>query len=232
MKPDKRDPMVRAIEAISGMMIVGMEDHAAARSLQGEVNRMRLGAEALDNVNANRSPLDTPAAHAMKVAKMARKFNSEVTDSINRAGQTWRDGYGGIQRRIGEKVDLKPHPLADEIRTVFRGLDAKGKAALVNKLVDENRGPELAAIVTAPSILTNITDEQKAAYEKGIIAKHAAAELEEEQKLEEVFQAVFHAQGAASSFVRSLTDPAKLAEIERGEAAAIAAGAAFDQSMQ
>ena len=103
---------------------------------------------------------------------------------------------------------------------------------LLAQLVDENRGPELAAIVQAPSALTGLSDNQRGVFEQAITGKHAAAELEERDQLTGALEIVTAAAGAAGSLVKGLTDPAKIAEIERGAAEADAAGAAFDQSVQ
>lgn len=230
-KRDTRGPMVKAIEAIAGRMLSNLgDDHHVGLLLQAEVKRLYAKAEALDSVNARRSPLETPAAHAMKVAKMARTFNSEITATINRAGQVWSTGFKDVERRISEKVDLRPDAFASEIRTAFRGMHGKARAALIKQLVEENRGPELAAIVKAPSILSGIGDQERQNYEKMIVARHAGAEVDEIAKLEDVFSAVSAAAGAAESMVKDFTNPAKLAEIEREAAASEAAGVAFSQS--
>jgi hypothetical protein len=212
-------------------MLKDIGDHAVARQLQSEIARLRGGAEALANVAGNRSPLDTEGAHALKVGKMARKFDSEVTVSMNRAIDFMRSGTQDVQRRIQEKVNLTPDAFAAEIRAAFRTLDAKGKANLINALVKENRGPELAAIVKAPSVLTGISDQQRASYEQMIVATHAAEEMDELAKLTDVFDTTLAAQNTAGNFARNLTDPHNLAAIERGAAASEAAGTAFDQSL-
>ena len=232
MARDTRDPMVKAIEAIGGRMVKDLPDHPTAKQLQGMVNRLHGATEALDRVMTNRNPLDTPDAHALKVAKMARKLDTEILASLNQSGRIWADGVQAVQRRIDEKVDLRPDAFATEIRGAFRGLDSKAKAALLKELVEGNRGPELAAIVRAPSVVAGISDKEKADYEKAIVGKHAAAEIDEQDKLGEVFEAIMVAHRAATDFAKRLTDPDKVAAIERGAAQAAAAGAAFDQSLQ
>ena len=225
--------MVKALEAIAGRMLSGIgENNAVALQLQSEVTRLRSRAEALDNVRARRSPLDTPAAHALKVAKMARTFNSEITATLNRAGQIWSEGAKDVHRRIDEKVNLKADEFASEIRTAYRALGGKAQAELIGRLARENRGPEMAAIVRAPSVLTGISDEQKAIYEKMIVETHAPNEVEEAQALEEAFSAVQSATSAAGRLVKDMTDPARLAAIESEAAAADEAGAAFQSSFQ
>lgn len=225
-------PRVKALAAIAERMLGDMEGNAAARRIHAEANRLRAGADALDRAAANRNPLDTPEAHIKKIATMARKLDQEITASINRAGAAFHDGMQDVQRRIDEKVDLKPDAFAAEIRATFRTLSAEEKGKLVKNLVDGNRGPELAAIVKAPSVLTGISDERRAAYEASIVGKHAAAEVQERERLNDVFDALSTATRTAIQFVTSLTDPGRVAAIERGEAAASAAGEAFNQSLQ
>ncbi len=227
-----KNPMVSAIAAIAERMLADIGDHAAARQMQAQVTRLSQGATALDNVNANRSPLDTPAAHEIKVARLARTYDKEATATLNRALQIYAEGQADLARRIDAKVKLKSDAFAEEIRTTFRGLDSKGRAQCINQLVEENGGPALAAILEGPSLLTGIPDEQKARYEQAILARHASAELNEREQLAGVFEAVGAATRAAGGLVKEFTDPNKLAEIERGAEAANAAGAAFDQSMQ
>jgi hypothetical protein len=232
MAKDTRDPMVKAIEVIAQRMTMDLPDHKAALQMQAEVNRLRLRGEALDNVNKTRSPLDTPAAHALKVAKLARSFDKETTDALNRATRIWADAYKDTQTRIDDKVNLRPDAFAPEIRAAFRTLSSKAKADLITQLVKENRGPELAAIVKAPAVLTGITDEARAAYENMMLVTYAAPEVDELAKLEDLLSSVTAATRASSNMVKDLTDPRKLAEIESQAAAADQASAAFGQTIQ
>ena len=231
-KPAHRHHSVRALQEIARRMIKGMEEHSTARRLQAELNRLALGAEALNNVAANRSPLDTPEAHALKVGRMSKKFDAEVSATINRAADIWREGRRDAERRIDEKVNLKPDAFAAEIRAAFRGMDSKARHKLISELVDGNRGPELAALVKAPTSLTGLPEQERAAYEKAIMARHASAELEELQQLDGLLESVTTVTFTAGKFARSLTDPAQLAQIERDAAEAEAAGAAFAQSLE
>jgi hypothetical protein len=226
------DPMVSAIGAIVDRMTSNIGDHPAARQLKAEADRLRRGAEALDNVRRNRAPADTNEAHTLKVAKAARKYEAEVEAAVTRANQIWGSGITDVNRRIVEKVNLKADDFAKEIRTAFRELDSKTKVDRINQMVEENRGPELAANVDAPAILTGISDQQCAMYRQAIISKHAAAELEEQEKLEEVFGASLDAAKAAKGLVSRLADPGELAHIEHVDAVAKEASAAFHESLQ
>lgn len=225
-------PAVSAILAIAERMPETVGDNPVRRQLLGEVNRLRDGARALDNVNANRNPLDTPAAHALKVAKMARAFGKETTASINRSVQAWAAGKEDLKRRIEEKINLKADPtFAVAIATRFSGLSGKAQTKLLSELVDENRGPELAAIIKAPPSLTGLNVRQIAMYEQAIASRHAAAELDEIEKLDEAYGAFDTVQRAAGSLEKQLTNPDKLAKIESGANAADEATDAFNQSL-
>ena len=226
------DPMVSAIGVIVDRMMNDIGDHAVARQIKAEADRLRRGAEALDNVRRNRSPLDTPEAHKLKVAKAARKYEAEIEAARTRAHEIYGRGIMEVDRRIVEKVDLKPTAFAQEIRTAFRELDSQAKTKLINQMVEENRGPELAAIVDAPSVLTGISDQQRSMYRQDIISKHAAAELDEQEKLGDVFNASLDAAKAARNLVKRLADPGELASIIHADGVANEARTAFDESLQ
>jgi hypothetical protein len=208
-----------------------MGQGATARRIQQEVSRLHRGAEALDKVSANRSPLDTVEAHTKKVATIARKFDAEVTSSINRISDISRDGRKAVERRIDDKVNLKPDAFAGEIRATFRAMSGKDRMELLARLVKENRGPELAAIVKAPPILTGISEAQRARFESAIIGQHAPAELAEQAEIDASLEESFAATRYAGDYATSLVSPAKVAVIEAGEAAADAAVEAFVQTL-
>lgn len=223
---------VRALAAVAERLIGDMGDHVVARQMQNEITRLSKGAAALDSVFANRSPLETEGAHMVKVAGMARKFDREITAAMNRISEVYREGERDLQRRIDEKVNLKPDAFAEEIRAAFRSLDSRAKLKLLHELADANRGPELAAIVRAPVILTGIAEEHRARFEEAILAKHAPAELAERAGLASVFEEGFAATSIAAGAAKAFTDPGKLAQIEREAESASVASEAFNQSLQ
>lgn len=229
--PDHR---VRALAHIASRMREEAGKYPASQRLLAEINRLSLNAEALDNVAASRRPTDTEAGHTLRVAREARRYDRAIAESLDKAMQVFRDGDKDVRRRIDEKVNLKPDAFAQENRAVFRGLGPKARADMINELIEAGpaRGPELAALVRAPGMASGLTVEQAAMYERAFVSKHAGAELDEQQNLEEVFEAFAVVQRDATSLVKSLTDPYKLAQIEREDAEARAAAEAFDQSLQ
>lgn len=226
----RRNPMVSAIAALADRL-AAMGDHQAVRQMRSEVESVRRQAEGLDSVNIKRRPVDTPAAHTMRVAKRARAFDKQVTASVQRASQAYRAAIRDVEGRITERVNLKPDAFASEIRTAFRALDDEARHELILTLIEENRGPELAAIVDAPSVLTGISDDRKRRYKEAAIQKHAAEELAEQELVNNAFNEMCAASRAATRLVRDFTDPGKLAAIEREDAEARAADEAFDKSI-
>lgn len=224
-------PTVTGLRKMAERINAVAERNGAAQRIQAGINRLSRSAELLDNVMALRNPKETPAAHKLRVAESARKFDSEVLRFLNTYLVDYGRGREEIQRRIVEKVNLKPNEFAPEIRARFYSLNGEQRAEFINKLVDEGKGPELAAIVKAPSVLSGINDEQSAVYEKMIVSKHAAAELDELAALDEVFSAADAAQRAATEMAKELIDPATLSQIERQSAEADEAALAFNQAI-
>lgn len=223
---------VRAMRAITELMLREMQDHPHAIRLRVEADRLYKGAAALDNVAANKDPTDTLDGHSLKVARLAKQFDRKITESINRASDILRDGFRDIEARINAKVDLRPNAFAEEVRAVFRALKPGEKAEMIERLVDANDGPELAAIVKAPAVLTGIKEEQRAIYEKMVLDRHAAAELEERSNLERVHHAFMRVEAIASRLVTELIDPRGVAEIQKRQAQAREATDKFENSME
>jgi hypothetical protein len=226
--------LVSAITLLSQRIPGDRPEHQVSRSMQGEINRLRMSAEALEKVSRSRSPLDTPAAHAIKVAKLARKLDAERVAAFQRLVKTWGEGREKLQHQIENKLNLKPDPeFANEIRTAFRALSNDEKAKFIEELVtDSKRGPEMAAILRAPSILTGISDEQKAAYELSFTTKHAGDLFDEQKYLDGAYENAIAAERATFDLVKAFTDPQQLAQIEREAAVSREAGEAFDRSLQ
>lgn len=227
-----RHPAVSALATLRERIAGVMPDNVAAQRMGVEVSRLFKQLEALDRMNANRSELDTEAAHTKKVADAARKLDKEITACLNRALVAMSDGVDDAQRRINEKVNLTPHRQQDAICAAFRGMSGKAQAKQLQELIEENRGDELGAILNAPPILTGLTREQAAQYKRAVFAKHAAAELDEQSMLQgELLETVSTAVRAAGDFTKELFNPERLAAIEASDAAARAAGDAFSQAI-
>lgn len=226
------DTSVQAIGAIADRMLERAGDSQGARKIHAEVQRIRSAAEGLDEFNRNRSPHRTQATHTVEVAKRARSFDREVTALINRAAATCGAARKEIEQRIADKINLKPDDYAREIRDRFWSMGAKAKTDYLNELVEQNRGPELAAIVLAPPGAVGITKERQDKYAHVLKARHAAAELDELSRVDEALEATFTVVNTVTGYVKRLTAPSLLEPIERAEAASAAASQAFEQALQ
>jgi hypothetical protein len=168
----------------------------------------------------------------VKIAKLARQYDREVTASINRAAAALGEGIEGAKRRVGEKVNLTPDDkYAVAIASRFGSLKHADKMSLISELIGGNRGPELAAIIMAPSSLTGLSAKQQKEFETAILSTHAGEEMKEQTDLHEAMETVLAATHAAGDLAKSLTDPGELARIESGVAAADAAGNAFSEAI-
>lgn len=227
----KASALAEAIGAISDRVLGDWEGNPAALRMKAETKRLAAGAAALVNAQRSRSPLDTPEAHVKKIGGMARKFDQEVLAMLNRNGATWGQGMADIDRRIAEKINLQPDSFAGEIRATYRAMKGPDRIAMIGKMIKENRGPELAALIKAPESLTGLSEADRTNYESAILSAHAPEELEERARLADSFEAAHAALRAATDLAKSLTDPHQLARIEREDEASRAAGVSFDEAL-
>lgn len=227
----KASALANALGAIADRVAGQGEKSATVLRMQAETRRIQNGASALVRAQTSRSPLDTPEAHVKKIGTMARKFDQEALATFNRSTDFWRSGMADIARRIEEKINLKPDAFAAEIRAAYRGMKPQDRVGLIGRLIKENRGPELAALIKAPASLTGLSDLERSKYEAAMLSAHAPDELEERARLEEDLEATAAALRAAGDLAKSLTDPGELARIEMQVAASRAAGDEFNQAL-
>lgn len=228
-------PKVRALRAIAEHLT----DHLPSGDidsrwwvLHGVVSHLAEGAEALGNLHAIRNPVETDGAHIKRVAEAAVKFGKEAEAVLGRANKTVQDGYTDIEKRVRQKVRLAPDAYASEVRQAWRGMSEKEKVNALKELIDGNCGPELAAIIKAPSILTGMAEKHRQEYESAFIAKHAPEELRARESLAEAFDTVLVSARTASEVALAYADPAVLAEIAHAEAAAKTAAKTFDATVR
>jgi hypothetical protein len=68
-----------------------------------------------------------------------------------------------------QKAKLVPDGFASEIRSVFRSLDTAGKHALLGEAIKTGQAATVAAIVTAPTVLSGLTAQQSAQYREAFL---------------------------------------------------------------
>lgn len=221
------------INKLSERMIDGLaqDEHPFAHRLHSHVLRLRAACAALIDLHDTPDPTATEAAHFKRVSQAAQKLAGEIEALRERTANTVREGLLDIDRRIAQKVKLIPDAHAAEIRQVFRGMNSTERIKLLSELAENNRGPELAAIVKSPTILTGVSVELRDRFEEQIIFRHAPAEHAEQQALMAAHGTAISVPSVATAIAQKYSDPGKLASIERGERMAALAEAAFAGSL-
>ncbi|MDP1550515.1 MAG: hypothetical protein Q8L97_10205 [Nitrosomonas sp.] len=229
----KYSSYVAALDAIiervsSNLPVCGQ---SASNKLHFEIQRLRTAVNALHTLNSARSPTETEAAHIKKVSLAAKRLGAEVATARTRVSETTRLGLLEIDERIAQKIDLRPNGYAAEIRAAFRNLDYVKQISLLDELASSNRGPELAAIIKAPTLLTGIDPDLVSKFTELVIQKHAPAEFQEQFDLMEVMNSALTAVSVGETVAGEFLDPVVLAKIEAGESAANEAEVAFTNSL-
>ncbi len=226
------EPKMRALVALAQRFASKLpegEGHTARRQILGQVSNLTEAAQALHNLRVTKDPTVTDGAHQKRVILAADRLGKETTAALNRILKIAGDGHADITARIQAKTKLAPDSYASEVRAVYRGLASQTeKTKLLGELVEQGRGPELAALVKAPISLTGMQEEFRQRWETAFVAKHAPEEVSEAAALEEAFSDALVTTRTTGEIANILADPVKLAEITRAEAAAAAAAQAFN----
>src|SRR5712692_10073439 len=127
------------------------EGHAACRQIFAQVSSLTEAAQALHNLRVTRNPTETDGAHQKRVCLAAERLGKETTATMNRIFKIAGDGHADIAARIRAKVKLQPDSYAAEVRAVYRGKSSTEQFKMLNEFVEQNRGPELAALIKAPA---------------------------------------------------------------------------------
>jgi hypothetical protein len=227
------NPHLAAVNHVADRIAKGLDEtkHPTPHKLHRAVARVSVGLDSLIALHATRNPTETEGTHGKRVADAATKLSGMIASSRERLHEITREGLAEIDARIGAKVKLVPDNYAAEIRAQFRTLDSSQRVALLAELVENNNGPVLAALVQPPRILTGLTDEMRQRYTEAIISKHAPEEAAARDATMAAFSNSLTALDTAMTGAKSFTDPAKLAAIERGEAAALEAAKVFSNAV-
>jgi hypothetical protein len=207
------------------------EGHAAWRQIFSQVSSLTETAQALHTLRATRNPTETEGAHQKRVSLAAVRLSKETTATMNRIFKITGDGHADIAARIRAKVKLQPDSYASEVRAVYRGLSRTEQIKMLNELVEQNRGPELAALIKAPASLTGMSEKLRQRYESAFLARHAPAEASEDAALEEAFDDAMVSARTAGEIADAYAKPAKLAEITRAEGVSPTAPKTFDEKV-
>lgn len=187
---------------------------------------------ALVAMDATRDPTQTAAANDRRIINGAAKLKENREQTVVRLHSKLASLLRDIQGRIDQKVKLTPDGYAQEIRASLRAMSVPDRMRTLAQLAAGNNGPALAAMTEAPAMLTGLTVEQQKQFRDLIVETHAKAEKAEEAELLAAFSGCLSAADVAEALANDLSNPNRLADIERGVSAASAAEAAFNSPAQ
>jgi len=186
-------------------------------------------ANALRKLHVTRNPNDTDAVHFKRVSTAAAKVARQIDISDSAVKVAWAKAKADVANRRVTALRLNPDGYAAEIRAAFRALSRTERIEVMMQLTkDTTRGPELAALLRAPSIITGLTPEEQSNYWKGYSAANAQAENDEEELIDTAYDDAIAALNTAREVITTYTDEKKLADIAKREAEAAAAAANFE----
>ena len=114
---------------------------------------------------------DLANSMALNTAKSQLKATLEqVSPKLNGFISDYRANLNANQYQVAQLI---PDQYAAEIRSIFRGLDAKGKNEFMKTAIDSNDRASVAAIVTVPVVASGLTAQTQALYKTAFLDKVA-----------------------------------------------------------
>jgi len=90
------------------------------------------------------------------------------------------------QRARMAKANLTEGALAQELRTVFRGLDAESKINFLAEAIKAGDAATVASIVKAPPILVGLSAQQQAHWEQAFLEKYSPSDTRDIDELQQI----------------------------------------------
>lgn len=172
------------------------------------------------NVNENRDPRQTEAAHMDKVNKVSRSVLVKLTPTQNDVLKAYKAGRQDIEARIAAKLGLTRDWRANEVLATYRSKSSEGeKVEYINELIAGQQAPLLAALFEA-GLAIDLKPHQVAAFKQAYTSQHAPELVSELEAQDEVFEAANAIIKTAGEMLDTFADPLKLSEMERQIAAA------------
>lgn len=139
-------------------------DSPASAKVTAILTTLEKEAIGIANLAKTEDPMASAAANTMimnqqkdRLRDLAAKARGELSVIILAA----KSSFDAARVQKGR---LEPDAFAAEIRSVFRGLSSTEKAQFILSATKALDGHAIAAIVTAPAVLTGLTAEQIAGY--------------------------------------------------------------------
>ena len=212
--------------------IVDSMNSEANKSIVSHVKMIRNGVEAIDELAANRSPLDTEAAHFQKVSRNANNLRKKAEAAKKAVQESMRQSLIKLDENMVSKTNLIEGKYASEIRQVFKSLDHPERSKALNQAIANKESEVIAAVVKAPSILSGFSDDElsryRSDYEKLVVPEY----VEQRDEILNTERLAALALNSAISASNDYIDLERADEIERLEGLSLAAENAFKESFK
>jgi hypothetical protein len=150
-----------------------INDGQLSRTARQMTAKIEDATNVLAKLNDEPDPMASPLAIKMRVDKARAeliKVTTEASEGIAALIKTNRDNVQAQQLQI---ANLIPSAHQLEIRSIFRGLPTGDKLQVLGEAVERGDGQFVAALVTAPSFLSGLTDNQASQYKRMYLEKVA-----------------------------------------------------------
>jgi hypothetical protein len=134
---------------------------------------------ALHNLRIDKNPEDEPAVHARKLNKLTEETSREWASQWDGVKADLKRERSRVEGELQRAANLKVNPdYRNAIVGVFSGMKTEERMAAIQQAIAEGDGGTIATLLEAPSIVTSLTAEQRAAikaqmYERANSANHA-----------------------------------------------------------
>ena len=130
-------------------------------------------AESLSTLQNKPDPMKSDMANSMAISAAKSQLKAtleQVSPKLNGFISDYRTNLNANQYQVAQLV---PDQHAAEIRSIFRGLDAKGKNEFMKTAIDNTDRASVAAIVTVPVVMSGLSSEAQSLYKTAFLDKVA-----------------------------------------------------------
>jgi hypothetical protein len=134
---------------------------------------------ALHDLRVGRNPEDEPAVHARKLSRLIEDGSRDWASQWDGVKADLKRERSRVESELQRAANLKVNPdYRNAIVGVFSGLKPEERTAAIQQAVAEGDGGTIAVLLEAPTMVTGLTAEQRAAikaqsYERANPANHA-----------------------------------------------------------
>lgn len=124
--------------------------------------KLRSAVEALEDMRVNPNLSESGTQQAVKAAGMARELAAKITELRATTEADALSARGEFLAEARKQSGMQADGFAVELRQRFATLDPGERMRVLLDYAKTGRGPELAALLDAPRLLTGISDAQAA----------------------------------------------------------------------